>query len=307
MNLRARTLYSPDSTRPPLRLPDGARLAVWVVVNVEHYEYLPTMFGQRDPWPRTPHPDVAQYSYRDYGNRAGFWRILQNLRSYDLPFTAALNSGVLAYYPELADALRASDCAVMGHGRYNTEYVNDLSEDEERRWLAGIRDDVRALTGKEVRGTLGPGISATLRTPDLLAELGMSYQADWVLDDQPTPIRVRTGRLVSMPYSFELNDARMIGDPGTAEDFVDSCLRQFRVLRREGERSGRVMCLAMHTFISGQPHVAPALRRLFEELRRHDDVWFTTADEIADWYLDRCYDEQLAYAEGLAGAGGDLP
>jgi hypothetical protein len=110
-----------------------------------------------------------------------------------------------------------------------------------------------------------------------------------------------------MPYSFELNDARMIGDPVTAEDFVDSCLRQFQVLHREGERSGRVMCIAMHTFISGQPHVAPALRRLFDEMRRRDDVWFTTADGIADWYLDRCYDEQLAYAEGLVGDGGGRP
>jgi hypothetical protein len=108
-----------------------------------------------------------------------------------------------------------------------------------------------------------------------------------------------------MPYSFELNDARLIGDPLSPDDFVDSCLRQFSVLRREGERSGRVMCIAMHTFISGQPHMAAALRRLFGEMRRYDDVWFTTADEIADWYLDRCYDDQLAFARSLAGAGGD--
>ena len=302
VHLRDRVPYSAIESRPPVRWPDNARLAVWLVPNVEHYEFKPTHVGERDPWPRTPHPDVAQYSWRDYGNRVGIWRLLRILDEFELTPTFALNSGSLAYYPELTEMIATRACAVMGHGVYNTAYVNHLDAGEEREWLIDIIDTVRSSTGKSIKGTLGPGISATTSTPDLLAEVGLLYQSDWVLDDQPTPILVQHGRLISMPYSFELNDARMIGDACTPEDFFDACRRQFRMLLREGGASGRVLGIAFHTFVSGQPHMADGLRRLFAELRDEPGVWFTTADEIAAWYLDHHYAEHLSFALGNGNA-----
>lgn len=294
LDLRDRSRYSAMPTRPPIRWPHGARLAVWIAPNVEHYEYRPATLTDRDPWPRTPHPDVQQYSYRDYGNRQGVWRLDRLLRDFEIPPTFSLNSGMLAYYPEVADLIAQSPGAVMAHGVYNTDYLHELSAEQERDRLATSIADIFERTGKKAGGYLGPGISATVNTPDILAALGLRYQAEWVLDDQPTPILVDRGRLISMPYTFELNDARMINDPCTPEQFAAACLRQFNVLREEGETSGRVMCIAMHTFVSGQPHIAASLRDVFAEMRRHDDVWFATADEIADWYLEHCYDEQLA-------------
>ena len=297
LDLRTRTPYSALPTRPPIHLPGGARLAVWVAPNVEHYEYQPARLTDRDPWPRTPHPDVQQYSYRDYGNRQGVRRFERLFRDFEIPPTFSLNSGVLAHYPEIADLVARSDGAVMAHGVYNTEYLHQLDADEERERFADSIDEIYQRTGKKAGGYLGPGISATVNTPDVLSALGLRYQAEWVLDDQPTPITVERGRLISMPYTFELNDARMINDPCSPDQFADACLRQFRLLHREGATSGRVMCIALHTFVSGQPHIAARLHEVFEEMRGHDDVWFATADEIADWYLEHCYDEQVAAAQ----------
>jgi peptidoglycan/xylan/chitin deacetylase (PgdA/CDA1 family) len=293
LDLRQRTPYSALPARPPMRLPGGARLAVWVAPNVEHYEYQLARPTDRDPWPRTPHPDVHQYSYRDYGNRQGIWRLDRLFRDFEIPPTFSLNSGMLAYYPEVADLIARSDGAVMAHGVYNTDYLHQLDADEERDRLRASIDDIYERTGKKAGGYLGPGISATVNTPDVLAALGLRYQAEWVLDDQPTPIIVEHGRLISLPYTFELNDARMINDPCSPDQFADACLRQFRLLHREGATSARVMCIALHTFVSGQPHIAARLHDVFDEMRRHDDVWFATGDDIADWYLEHCYDEQL--------------
>jgi len=269
---------------------------LWVAPNAEHYEYVPANKTSRNPWPRSPHPDVQQYSYRDYGNRQGIWRLDGLFKEFGIRPTFSVNSGMLTYYPEVAELIADSDGAVMGHGVYNTDYLHELGRADERAVLKMTVDDISRLTGKVVRGYLGPGISATVDTPDILAELGLSYQAEWVLDDQPTPILVAEGRLVSLPYTFELNDARMINDPCSAEQFADSCLRQLARLRSEGAESGRVMCIALHSFISGQPHVAPELGRVFDEIRRCDDVWIATADEIATWYLEHSYEEQLRFA-----------
>jgi peptidoglycan/xylan/chitin deacetylase (PgdA/CDA1 family) len=296
LDLRDRAPYSPMAGRPPIRWPDGARLAVWVAPNVEHYEYELSLRTDRDPWPRTPHPDVQQYSYRDYGNRQGVWRLDQLFRDFEIPPTFSLNSGVLAHYPEVADLIAASSGAVMAHGVYNSQYLHQLDAAEERDALAASIEEIALRTGKQAGGYLGPGISATVNTPDILAELGLRYQAEWVLDDQPTPIHVESGRLVSMPYTFELNDARMINDPCSPEQFADACLRQFRTLRMEGARNGRVMCIALHSFISGQPHIAAQLRDVFDEMRRYEDVWFATGDDIAAWYLERSYDDHLRFA-----------
>jgi peptidoglycan/xylan/chitin deacetylase (PgdA/CDA1 family) len=290
--------------RPPISWPDGARLAVWVAPNVEHYEYELSMRTDRDPWPRTPHPDVQQYSYRDYGNRQGIWRLDRLFRDFEIPPTFSLNSGMLAHYPEVADLIAASNGAVMAHGVYNSQYLHQLDAAEERDVLAASIEEIALRTGKRAGGYLGPGISATVNTPDILAELSLRYQAEWVLDDQPTPIHVASGRLVSMPYTFELNDARMINDPCSPEQFADACLRQFRTLRAEGARSGRVMCVALHSFISGQPHIAAQLRDVFDEMRRFDDVWFATGDDIAAWYLEHSYDDHLSYATEAAASAG---
>jgi len=289
-----RVVYSPIIDRPPIRWPNGARIAFWVAPNVEHYEYLPDYDGVRNPWPRTPYPDVQQYGYRDYGNRVGFWRMLEVLDAHRVKCCVSLNLAVLEHYPEIAKAMVDRNWDFMSHGIYNTRYLDTYDEEQERAFYRDCVDTLYRHTGKRLKGMLGPAVSGTLGTPDLMAEAGLVYHTDWVHDDQPVPIRVAHGRLVSVPYSFELNDVPVFARHFEADYFVQICKDQFDRLYQEGETSGRVMCIALHPFLFGQPHRARYLDEILAYILSHEGVWQTTADEIAEHYLEHDYDTALA-------------
>ena len=294
---RDRVLYSPIISRPKIKWPGGARLAFWVSPNVEHYEYVPSPNSKFNMFPRTPHPDVQQYAFRDYGNRVGFWRMAQILDRFEIRATVSLNLAVLDHYPELRDAMVERDWSFMSHGIYNTRPVYGFSLDEEREMLRDSVETLRRHTGKPLRGMLGPALSMTLHTPDLMTEAGLNYHTDWIHDDQPVPIRTRTGRLVSVPYNYELNDGFQV--PVSFEHFAQSCKRQFDRLWQEGADSGRAMCVALHPFLVGQPHFAGYLEEILDHVRSRDQVWHTTADEIADYYIANCFDEYMQHAASL--------
>jgi allantoinase len=285
--------YSPIIDRPRITWPGGARVALWVSPNVEHYEYLPAATGGRNPWPRTPHPDVQQYSYRDYGNRVGFWRMLEVLDEFKIRCTTSLNLAVLDHYPQIRDAMVERDWDFMSHGVYNTQFLNSYTEEQEREFYRDSIETLKRHTGKRLKGMLGPGISATERTPDLMAEAGLIYHADWWHDDQPVPIKVKKGRLISMPYTIELNDGILFRNHFEGEHFIEICKAQFDQLYEEGAEGGRVMCIALHPFATGQPHRSRHLYRVFEYILKHSGVWQTTADEIAEHYLAHCYDQAV--------------
>ena len=293
--------YSPMIDRPTIRWPNGARVALWVSPNVEHYEYLPPEDAQRNPWPRTPHPDVQQYSYRDYGNRIGFWRMLEVLDEFNIRCCVSLNVAVLEHYPEIAEAMVKRDWDFMSHGIYNTRYLSGYSEEQEREFYQDCIETVMRHTGKRLKGMLGPSISGTLSTPDLMAEAGLIYHTDWFHDDQPVPIKVKSRKLVSVPYSVELNDVPvlMLRNHNEGDYFSQICKDQFDQLYQEGAESGQVMCIALHPYLIGQPHRVKHLEDALSYIMSHDGVWQTTADEIADYYIANYYDQALAHAEKL--------
>ena len=288
--------YSPIIERPPIRWPNSARVALWIAPNIEHYEYLPEFDGVRTPWPRVPIPDVQQYSYRDYGNRVGFWRMTEVLDKHNIRCCVSLNLAVLEHYPEIAEAMIERDYDFMSHGIYNTRYLNALSEEEEREFYRDNIETLRRHTGKPLKGMLGPAVSGTDRTPDLMAEAGLIYHTDWVHDDQPVPIRVKSGKLVSVPYSFELNDVPVFRSNFEGDYFAQICKAQFDQLYEEGAESGRVMCIALHPYLIGQPHRVKYLDEILGYIMSHEGVWQTTADEIAEHYIANHYDEVVAHA-----------
>ncbi|MFI5021573.1 MAG: polysaccharide deacetylase family protein [Alphaproteobacteria bacterium] len=276
--------YSPIAARPRLSWPEGARVALWVVPNIEHYEYLPRV-RVRDPWPRTPHPDVLGYSIRDYGNRVGLWRLFEVMDRHGIRCTASLNLAVFEHYPEILAACEARRWDVMCHGIYNTRYHWDLSEDEERAAIADCVESYRRLTGRRLAGWFSPGVSNTLRTPDLVAEAGIKYSCDFYHDDQPTPLRVRSGRLISLPYSMDLNDAVLYRYACEGEEFARMITDHFDTVYREGEAQGRVMCVALHPYMMGQPHRIRHLDKALDYIMGHEGVWQATGEEIVDWYI----------------------
>jgi len=278
--------YSPITARPRLTWPGGARLAVWVVPNIEHYEYLPAKTRVRDPWPRQPHPDVLNYGIRDYGNRVGFWRTLEVLDRHEVRCTASLSLAVLEMYPEIVEAMEARRWEYMSHGLYNTRYHWNYGEQEERAAIAECVEIHRRRTGRRLRGWFSPAASYTLNTPDLVAEAGIDYLCDFFHDDQPTEIKVRSGRLISIPYGFELNDSVLHRRPQEAEDFERIGRDMFDQLWHDSERwGGLVMSIALHPYMMGAPHRVKYLDRLLTYLKSRDGVWWSTGAEIADCYL----------------------
>ncbi len=289
-----RIAYSAAPERTPLRWPDGARVALWAAPNIEHYEYQPQKIRVRNPWPRMPHPDILGYGLRDYGNRVGVWRLMEVFDRYRLRCTVSLSSAVLQMYPQIAQAMLERSWELMSHGLYNTRYHWNLSEDEERAAIAECQEIHQRVAGKPFEGWFSPAASNTLHTPDLVAEAGIRYLCDLYHDDQPTPVNVRQGTLFSLPYSMEINDSicwrRGMEGPAFAQKICD----EFDTLYAEGATHGKVMNIAVHPFIMGQPHRIEHLARALEYVLSHSGVWCATGSQIIDWYARQPLAVQMA-------------
>ena len=295
--------YSSIVDRPPLSWPGDAHVAFWVSPNIEFYEYEPPPSQYRRPWSRMPEPpDVMLYSHRDYGNRVGFWRMLEVFDQYAVRPTVSLNVACLERFPEITEEMVQRDWEYMSHGLYNTRYLFDMSPEEERLFLRDNIEIVRRNTGKDLKGFFGPAATTTESTMQLLAEEGFTYSADWFLDDQPFPIFVESEKLVGVPYTWEINDGLLMtyGFGNYESDyFLQACKDQFDVLYEEGQKSGRVMCLALHPYIIGHPHRIEYLDRALEYVLSHDGVWATTAEEIANYYVQNYYEAAVKTAKGV--------
>ena len=285
--MQDRIPYSPITHRTDLVWPGGARLALWIVPNIEHYEYLPGPVRVRDPWPRVPHPDILGYGTREYGNRVGLWRMLDVLDRHQARCTVSLNLAVWEHFPDILQACEARGWDVLCHGIYNTRYHWGLSEAEERAEIAGAVATYHRLTGRKLAGWFSPANTNTLHTPDLLAEAGLKYYCDLFHDDQPTSLAVRSGRLLSMPYSMDLNDGWNFRGPMEAEEFADQVIAQFDQLHADSKQAARVMCLPLHPFVMGQPHRIGQLDRILRHIMARPDVWYATGEEIADHVAER--------------------
>jgi peptidoglycan/xylan/chitin deacetylase (PgdA/CDA1 family) len=279
-----RIAYSALPERAPLRWPGGARVAVWVAPNIEHYEYLPELIRVRNPWPRVPHPDILGYGLRDYGNRVGVWRLMALFDRLQLPVTVSLSMAVLDLYPEIAQAMLERQWEFMSHGLYNTRYHWGLSQDEERAAIEQCQQIHLRHTGRRLPGWFSPAASNTLQTPDLVAESGIAYLCDLYHDEQPTEVRVRSGELISLPYSMEINDSIAWRRGIEAQAFAQKIRDEFDVLYAEGAVHGRVMNIAVHPFIMGQPHRIEALEQALSYIAQHEGVWWATGSQIVQHY-----------------------
>lgn len=280
-----RIAYSPIANRPPLRLPDGAHLVVWVIVNVEEW-------NPKEPMPRTvltppaggsPEPDIPNWAWHEYGNRVGFWRMLQVFDRLQMPAVLAINGSAIGAYEPVARAALERRWEFIGHGftQKNMQKVPD-----ERADIQKTTDAIRAFTGRAPRGWLGPGLTETWDTPDILAEAGYEYVCDWVLDDQPVMLKTRSRSLVSVPYTQECNDvAMMLIQHHAAREYRDRAVDQFEQLYADAKESARVMAVVVHPYIMGAPHRLRYFREALEHMRSRPGVVFWTGEQILDWYV----------------------
>ena len=273
--------YWPRAQRPRFVWPGGARLAVWIVPNVEFYEYKPPRYDFRNQFPRAPHPDVMQYSFRDYGNRVGIWRMAEAFDDYPIRVTASTNLAVFDHYPEIAALVREKSWCVMSHGIYNTRYLGRGTDDEERAFYRDTIEATKRHTGQTLIGMLGPCVTNGPRTPELMAEAGMLYHADWVHDDVPVPLHAGDGRLLTIPYHYEINDAPLLEGHFDGPAFTQFNIDHFDRLYDKAGDGGLVYCLPLHPYLVGQPHMVGHLRRILDHVCARAGVWHASGDEIA--------------------------
>ena len=278
--------YSGIAERPVYDWPGGKRLAVYLGLNLETFAFGEGLGARLAP--AAGEPDVLNYSWRDYGNRVGAWRLRDLFDAMSLPASVLVNSAIYDEAPELVEAFRARGDEIVGHGHTNSERQGVLSEGDERALIAEATQRIHEAEGRRPLGWLGPWISESAITPDLLAEAGYRYILDWAMDDQPVYLRVRSGgRLLSVPYPQELNDIpAIVARQATGAEFADMIVDSFDEMLEQSRDTPLVMGVALHAYIVGQPHRLRHLRRaLLHIAARRDDIWITTAGAIAEHCL----------------------
>ncbi|MFI0484457.1 polysaccharide deacetylase family protein [Actinomadura sp. 9N215] len=274
--------YSPIIRRRPLHWPGDARIAFYVGLNIEHFHVdLPSTSINEATASLVP--DALNHGWRDYGPRVGVWRVIESLDRHGVRASALVNSEVPERYPEIVEAGRIRDWAWVAHGRTNSVLHTDMSLDDERAVLADVVETITKATGHRPHGWMGPALTETFHTPALLSELGLSYVLDWTNDDQPYPLNAPG--VLSVPYTVELNDLGIFTAHGqTGPEFLQMFTDHFDQLYADSADGGRVMALALHPFVIGQPSRAKYLDKALEYVTKHPGVWLTTSDEVAEHY-----------------------
>ena len=279
-----RVPYSAIVDRPALTVPDGGRMLVWVIVNVEHW-------SQERPMPRmvlSPpmgqplQPDLPNWAWHEYGMRVGFWRLYDALRTRKIVPTLAINGIVCESYPPVAQAAHDAGWEFMGHG-YVQGPMHAVAD--QRQSIADTIAAIKKFTGKAPRGWESPGLTETYETLDHLSAEGIDYVADWVFDDQPVWIPAAPKPVLSVPYSVELNDIpMMVLQSHNGAEMFERGVAQLDRLWQESATIPRVMAISVHPYITGAPHRIAQFEKLLDYVQAKPGVVVRTGVEIADWY-----------------------
>jgi hypothetical protein len=274
--------FVPLVERKDYRWPGGKRLAFLLTTNIEWFAF---GAGQGHDPAKTGEPQTHRnYSWRDYGNRVGIWRLFDLLDELRLPAGHCTNSLIYDYAPQITDAIRRRGDEVIAHGRTNAENLRGLWPADEEGILREVTDCIARHEGAAPAGWFGAGAYETPQTPDLLQELGYRYLMDWPMDDQPVWIRTRAGRILSIPYPVETDDAQgVIHRRWSAAAFADAVVDQFDEMLRQSETHPLVMNVSVHPYVFGQPFRVRQLRRALRHCAGHTAAWYCRPRDIAEF------------------------
>jgi allantoinase len=281
---RERVKYSAIVDRPKLPLPDGNRIIVWTIVNVEVWDIARPMARQvlAPPTGVTMLPDVPNWSWHEYGMRVGFWRFHQLYERLGIRPSLSINARVCVDYPRVAQACKDSGWEFMGHSYQQGPIHN---EPDQPAMIARTLSTIKEITGKQPVGWMGPGLTETYDTPEYLKAAGIQYIADWVYDDEPTEIETANGPLVTLPYSLECNDIPLMAvQHHEGSYWTQKCTDTFDRLYQEGADRPRVMAMAIHPYISGQPSRIKYLEQVYDYIAKFKGVLHWNGEQILDWY-----------------------
>lgn len=280
--------YSPISERPDFTWPEGKRLAVCICNNIEVFSFLSGLGS--DSASLTAPQTTRNYAWRDYGNRVGQWYLFDILEEHGLPASHNFNSLLFDACPQIADRIIARGDEFVGHGRTNAERQDLLPEAEEKALIVEARDAIERYAGTKPGGWLGPYLAQTPVTLDLLKEAGFKYVLDWPTDDQPFWMRTRSGPLLSVPYSIELNDSpSMVFRQESAMSFERMMIDQFDEMLLQSRKYPLVYTIVLHPFVIGMPFRLRALRRALSHITKHrSDIWAATPGRVAEHFAKVC-------------------
>ncbi len=284
MTPRDRAPFSAIVDRPKLKLPDGARLVVWTIVNLEVWDIGRPMARQilTPPQGIALQPDVPNWSWHEYGMRVGVWRFFKLFETLGIRPTLSINARVCQDYERVAAQARDGGWEFMGHA-WDQGPIHKI--EDQRGMIHKSMDYLESFVGRRPVGWLGPGLTQTMETPELLAEAGVKYIGDWVWDDEPCEIHTEKGPLVTLPYTVELNDIpTMMIQHHESPYWLQRCRDTFDRLYQEGEDRAKIMALAIHPYISGQPHRIRYLEEVYAYARAHKGVVFWNGEEILEWW-----------------------
>ncbi|HEX2830566.1 MAG TPA: polysaccharide deacetylase [Burkholderiales bacterium] len=277
--------YSPIIERRDYSWPQGKRLAFCITTNIECFA-----FGKGRGHDNAKHGEPQtqrNYSWRDYGNRVGIWRLFDLADELRMPLAHNTNSLLYDYAPQIFERLRKRGDEIVGHGRTNSENLHDFRwEDDERRAIVDATATFTRNEGKPPKGWMGAGAYENSTTPDLLKEAGYEYVMDWPHDDQPIWMRTRAGPILSVPYPVELNDSpQVVHRQHTGREFCDMLVDQFEEMVEQSAAHPLVCNVSIHPYVFGYPFRLRPLRKALQHCfssRFADRVWKCTPGDVSD-------------------------
>lgn len=288
--------WSPLIKRQPLRWPGGKKLAVVITMNCEYWDLTkdtsePYYAGGPPMLPDSLPGNVADYpnfTWREYGQRVGVWRMFRLFEEMGAPFSVTINAKTALERPEIVEYANARGWEIVAHnyeqGELLTRHTFDI--DKERAVIDATLAVYEKVVGRKARGWLSSSLRSTPNTPDILAERGLQFFCDYMNDEQPYLIHTPSGPIVNVPYTIEINDFTFFHRRAMSTwDAARMLKDQFDELYREGAESGRIMSVGLHPHVSGHPHRMPCFREFLAHAKKHPDVWWTTREEISSWYL----------------------
>ncbi len=286
MSTNPRVPYQLASQRAPLLPPDGGRLIIHVVVNIENWRFDHGMPRKLLPAPHGVEtvPDVPNFAWAEYGMRCGMPRLFDTLGKRGLPVTCAFNASVIETYPTLASEVKNAGWEFMGHGLHQKSLSTESSE---AALIGEAIDRIADFTGKPVAGWLGPGLRQTDATLDILEANGINYCCDWVLDDLPVWMKTAKGSMIGLPYSLEINDSVIYAvEKHASREMHDRLVSTLETYEPELASGPRIVTLGLHPHLIAVPHRFGWFERMLDTLQARDDTVFMTGSQIANWFAD---------------------
>lgn len=283
-NSNPRIPFQLSSDREKLLPPQGKGIIVHIAINLEIWPFdqpMPRAILQA-PHGQQPKPDIANFSWVEYGLRCGLPRLIRELSKRELPASNIMNARFPEVYPTAARAAVEASWSIIGHSVVQRSLV--LEKDEEKT-IAESLSILDSALGHRPRGWLGPGFGETLDTPDHLKAAGMEFVLEWMVDDLPAWMQTKHGPMIALPYALDLNDVTIFAlEKHVANEYVNRFEDTLSVFEREIEFNPRVLTLALHPHIIAVPYRFGAFCKVLDILQKRSDTIFMTADQIADWF-----------------------